>query len=510
LSAGGDGGIPAGCRSIKLACFGERDPARKLLFTVVEPGMWVTSYCYVKMASPNPCWWVPWTEVSIVDHVTVNVERLESNYMVEVTYYDKHGEPSRAEHYVYPIKVWDKVEEAVSPLAEGRPPRNPGVIFIGPPGTGKTSLLHILPDYLGLSTIEAGSEHVLSKWVGESETNMARLFDTAEQMQPSALLIDEGDWILSPVRTADGMGEVMQNVLGVVKRRLAEHYKRGALVLTIFAANLAESAIDSTFKREGRCGKPIVIPLPDYEAVYSYLERVAGIEPGTAERMALDAVNAGLSMADVVQMANTFKETGRYRVEPMKYRGYRRHIVGSGVMAEKGVPELLAKIEEAFAFTAIASYPKARVWISDLPAAISLPIVSAAIGLGARKPVVVLDHEKYVDEAVDMINLLGAVAVVNHTVLHTSEVKMLWQTADFPTIFIGMEPPAVEHHPLRLREVLSAHRLGTAKLLATAYNITLKEAILKDLTSTTTEGFFESLEKLVLAGRIVKPKLPGI
>jgi hypothetical protein len=339
---------------------------------------------------------------------------------------------------------------------------------------------------------------------------MARLFDTAEQMQPSALLIDEGDWILSPVRTADGMGEVMQNVLGVVKRRLAEHYKRGALVLTIFAANLAESAIDSTFKREGRCGKPIVIPLPDYEAVYSYLERVAGIEPGTAERMALDAVNAGLSMADVVQMANTFKETGRYRVEPMKYRGYRRHIVGSGVMAEKGVPELLAKIEEAFAFTAIASYPKARVWISDLPAAISLPIVSAAIGLGARKPVVVLDHEKYVDEAVDMINLLGAVAVVNHTVLHTSEVKMLWQTADFPTIFIGMEPPAVEHHPLRLREVLSAHRLGTAKLLATAYNITLKEAILKDLTSTTTEGFFESLEKLVLAGRIVKPKLPGI
>ena len=501
--------IPPGCVSVKLACFGGREPTSYLLFNVVRPGVWVTSYCFVKMVFPNPCWWVPFTVVSVVDHVDVNVERLESNYFVTVRFYDKYGSPSRVEHYVYPIKVWDRVQDVVKPLLEGRPPRNPGVIFIGPPGTGKTSLLRILPEYLGLSVVEIGPEHVLSKWVGESEANVAMLFSKAEQMQPSAVLLDEGDWVLSPSRSTYGLGEVMQNIMGIVKRKLAEHYKRGDRVLTMFAANLAESAIDSTLKREGRCGKPIVIPLPDYEAIYSYLTMSAGIEAGVAEKMALNAVNAGLSMADVVQMANTYKEIGRYWVEPMKYRGYRRHVVDANVLNDRSVRELLEALEIAYEFTSIASYSKARVWVSDLPAVITLPVVSAVVGLIARKPVVVLDHDRYIDEALDMINLLGATAIVNHTVIHTSEVKTLWQTADFPIIFIGTEQPPVEHHRIPIRGVLSAHRTGVVKLLTTTYNLKVDEQTIKDLKSRTETDFYQELEKLVLTGRIVKAKRPS-
>jgi len=157
------------CRSVKLACFEKATPTRLLLFSVVKPGLQVSRFCVVKNCSPSPCWWVPWSEVDVVDYAEVKVEKMKQNYMVNVKYYNRLGKPSREEYYVYPVKVWEKVEERVSPLLEDKPPRNPGVIFIGPPGTGKTSLLRILPDYLGLSVVEVGAESVLSKWVGESE-----------------------------------------------------------------------------------------------------------------------------------------------------------------------------------------------------------------------------------------------------------------------------------------------------------------------------------------------------
>ena len=92
---------------------------------------------------------------------------------------------------------------------------------------------------------------------------------------------------------------------------------------------------------------------------------------------------------------------------------------------------------------------------------------------------------------------------------HTSEVKTLWQTADFPIIFIGTDQPPVEHHRIPIREVLSAHRTGVVKLLTTTYNLKVDEQTIKDLKSRTETDFYQELEKLVLTGRIVKAKRPS-
>jgi hypothetical protein len=493
------------CRSIKLACYEGHEPTVLPLYTVVEPGMRVSRECVVKLCSPSPCYWVPMSEVSVIDYADIEVEKLEHNYMVTVRYYNRRGEATREEHYVYPIKVWDKVMTAISPLLEDRPPRNPGVIFIGPPGTGKSTLLRLVPEYLGVSMVEVGAEHVLSKWVGESEQRMAALFSKAEASEPSAMLVDEGDWILSPARESGGLSEVSQNVLGIVKRKLADYYKRGNRILVLFAANLAESAIDATLKREGRCGKPIVIPLPDYEAIYSYLV-VSGVEQSKAERMALDAVNAGLSMADVANMVQTYLETGRYVVEPMRYRGYRRHLVPASVLEDPLVRQLLTDIEEAYGFKAICEYRRARVWVAGFKAVVSLPIVSAVVGLVAKRPVVVIDHEKYIDEAVDMINLLGAVAIVNHTVIHPEYVKILWMTADFPIVFVGEQPPPVEHATINLAPFIDrAHfRQAIVKIIAETYNIKLSDRDVEELKKAAHKEFVDMVERLALTGRLMR------
>jgi len=493
------------CRSIKLACYEGHEPPLLPLYTVVKPGMRISRECVVKLCSPSPCYWVPASEVSVIDYADIKVEKLEHNYMVTVRYYNRRGEATREEHYVYPIKVWDKVMSVISPLLEDRPPRNPGVIFIGPPGTGKSTLIRLVPEYLGVSTIEVTANQVLSKWVGESEQRIVAVFSEAEASEPSAILIDEGDWILSPARESGGLSEVSQNVLGIVKIKLATYYKRGNRILTLFAANLAESAIDATLKREGRCGKPIVIPLPDYEAIYSYLV-VSGVEPSEAERMALDAVNAGLSMADVANTVQTYLETGRYVIEPMRYRGYRRHLVPASVLEDRSVSQLLKEIEEAYGFTAICNYKRARVWIARLKAVISLPIVSAIVGLVAKKPVVVIDHEKYIDEAVDMINLLGAVAIVNHTAIHPEYVKILWMTADFPIIFIGEQPPPVEHAVIDLEPFLNrTHvRSAIARIVAETYNIKLSDRDFEELKKAGLKEFVDMVERLALTGRLMR------
>ena len=493
-----------GCRSVKVACKSGGFPTLLPFTMKVSPGTWITGDCVVKNCSPSPCFLLPTTEVSVVDYVDVELEALEHNYMLRVKYYSEKG-VSKTEFYVYPKKVWEKVEQAVSPLLEDKPPKNPGVIFIGAPGTGKSSLLRILPDYLGLSVIEIGTEHVLSKWVGESERTIASLFDQAETMQPSAVLIDEAEWILSPAREG-GLGEVSQNIYGILKRKMSDYYKHGERILLSFSANLAESAIDSALKREGRCGKPIVIPLPDKEAVYSYLTTAAGIDEKKAEEMAINAVNAGLSMADVVQMANTYKETGKYTVEPMRYRGYRRHQVSAQLLMDKEVSEFLRATEIAFRFTHIADYRHARIWIRDLPVPIALPIVSALIGLVANKPVVLIDHEKYLDEAVDMINLLQATAVISHEYMHPELLKTLYKNAEFPIIFIGNRiAPEVEAYKLGLRDLVvdQKHRGAVIKIVTSVYGLSLDQSVVKNLRMETSERFIDALTDLVLSGRVV-------
>lgn len=67
--------------------------------------------------------------------------------------------------------------------------------FFGPPGTGKTFAAHCIADRLGKDIIEADYSQIESKWIGDTEKNIAHIFDQARRTD-SVLFFDEADAML--------------------------------------------------------------------------------------------------------------------------------------------------------------------------------------------------------------------------------------------------------------------------------------------------------------------------
>lgn len=79
--------------------------------------------------------------------------------------------------------------------------------FYGAPGTGKTALANYIAETLGLPILIKRASDLLDKYVGESEKNIAQMFDQA-QRQGGILLLDEADSLLSDRRDAANQWEV--------------------------------------------------------------------------------------------------------------------------------------------------------------------------------------------------------------------------------------------------------------------------------------------------------------
>jgi hypothetical protein len=83
------------------------------------------------------------------------------------------------------------------------------MVFYGPPGTGKTQFVEHLAAELGMPLVAKRASELLSKWVGESEKNIAQAFEEAAS-EDALLLLDEGDSFLRDRSQARASWEVTQ------------------------------------------------------------------------------------------------------------------------------------------------------------------------------------------------------------------------------------------------------------------------------------------------------------
>lgn len=94
-------------------------------------------------------------------------------------------------------------------LAAPNAPRRVSFCLEGPAGTGKSAWARHLARVIGMPVIEKRASDLLSKWVGESEQNIARAFSEA-RADGAMLIFDEADSLLADRRGAERSWEVSQ------------------------------------------------------------------------------------------------------------------------------------------------------------------------------------------------------------------------------------------------------------------------------------------------------------
>ena len=147
-----------------------------------------------------------------------------------------------------------------------------GFLLYGPPGTGKTLLAKAVARESQANFIATKSSDLLSKWYGESEQQIARLFARARQVAPCVIFIDELDSLV-PAR-GGGLGEP-QVTERVVNTILAEMDGLEDLqsVVVIGATN-RPNLVDPALLRPGRFDELIYVGVPSQEG----RKRILGIQ----------------------------------------------------------------------------------------------------------------------------------------------------------------------------------------------------------------------------------------
>ncbi len=129
-------------------------------------------------------------------------------------------------------------------------------LFSGPPGTGKTMVAGLIARDLDLELYQVDLSKVVSKWVGETEKQLARIFDAAEEGH-ALLLFDEADALFGQ-RSAE-MKSAVDRYANLEVNYLLQRVEAFEGI-TILTTNL-ETAIDAALKR--RLAAHIVFATPD-------------------------------------------------------------------------------------------------------------------------------------------------------------------------------------------------------------------------------------------------------
>jgi cell division protease FtsH len=135
-----------------------------------------------------------------------------------------------------------------------------GMIFWGPPGTGKTLFAKAMASALGAAVLVVSGPELKSRWVGESEENLRRLFLQARRSAPAILVFDELDSFASARGTFTGSG-VEHSMVNQLLTEM-DGFRSNEMVFVVGTTNFVES-LDPALLRPGRFEFKLHIPYPD-------------------------------------------------------------------------------------------------------------------------------------------------------------------------------------------------------------------------------------------------------
>jgi hypothetical protein len=186
-------------------------------------------------------------------------------------------------------EVYDKV--ALGTREKFAPNRPRAVLFVGPPGTGKTSSARVIASQAAVPLVYIPLESLGSKWYGESEKKLAEALAAADSLPEGCIIfLDELD-ALATSRSGD-MHEATRRLLGVLLRHMDgfDTSKRSVIVGATNRAQDLDNALLSRFSAVVEFGLPDETCRRDILKTYAKnlkdveLIAVAAATPGMAGR----------------------------------------------------------------------------------------------------------------------------------------------------------------------------------------------------------------------------------
>ena len=200
------------------------------------------------------------------------------------------------------------VGDAIEKLKEGieLPMKNPdafrrlgirpakGFLLYGPPGTGKTLLAKAVAKEAEANFISMKSSDLLSKWYGESEQQIARMFKRARAVAPCVVFIDEIDSLVPARGSGQGEPQVTGRVVNTILAEM-DGLEELQSVVVIGATN-RPTLVDPALLRPGRFDELVYVGTPDRPG----REQILGIH------------TASMPLASDVSLADVAGKTERF------------------------------------------------------------------------------------------------------------------------------------------------------------------------------------------------------
>lgn len=137
-----------------------------------------------------------------------------------------------------------------------------GIIFHGPPGTGKTYFAKAMATAMDATVIIVSGPELKSKWVGESEENLRRVFRQARRSAPAVIVFDEIDAFAHSRGTYQGSG-VEHSMVNQLLTEM-DGFRGSESLFVVGTTNFLES-LDGALLRPGRFEFLIEIPAPNVQ-----------------------------------------------------------------------------------------------------------------------------------------------------------------------------------------------------------------------------------------------------
>jgi broad-specificity NMP kinase len=338
----------------------------------------------ILFAYPNPCIFV--SNLTIGKKATdfkVQETQLGDNYVI------KYGKNLEKEIFL-PKEVWEPLKKALENFRNNGTIKG-GILLYGVPGTGKSEVAKVMAEYLGIGVLEKGVSDMLSRYVGESEQSMKKLFmNEILKEQPVVVFMDEIDWLASKrnFERTESVTKVQNNIMTEFLRLFQDYIiSKKTPVLFIGTTNAKLEDLDDAFKR--RFPIRVYFASPSREAIRYFLEKSGKTTFDVkGKKMSIDElVNYAIAMGiSIAELRSDIENNDFSSINMNNSTNLRRMIPFSPINEEDVFDLSTIKVDYQFSITCDMLDGKRRVILPSFPL-ISRALVSTWATMICKKQV---------------------------------------------------------------------------------------------------------------------------